>query len=75
MRWVTKYVHYLAGFLSALMPPHILFATLVSFVLYEVFEYMKKNDTLYLEMREYSIGLYVGGVVRCLLLLLLHMHC
>ena len=57
--------HSLAGFLTALAPHWWLgLLGFLSFSAYEVAEYVKKRDTLYLEFREYAVGLYAGLLVR-----------
>lgn len=63
---IRKYIHYIAGFITAFLPVHLSVLSFVGFVLYELFEFIKKNDTLYLEMRDYVVGLYCGALLRLL---------
>ena len=60
--------HFLAGLLTALSPNcclSVLGFTL--FTTYEITEYIKKHDTLYLEFREYGVGFFLGILIRLLL--------
>lgn len=53
--------------LSALISQTLPLVFFFTFTAYETSEYVKKHDTLYLEFREYGIGLALGFVLVLLL--------
>ena len=65
---LRRYVHHLAGLLTALAPEWWLgIIAFLSFSMYETAEYIKKKDTYYLEFLEYSVGFYAGLLARIVL--------
>ena len=59
-RGLSKLAHLAYGFLTTLAPLHLALMMYLGFHLYEFVEYLKKRDTLYIELREYYAGLGVG---------------
>ena len=65
---LRRYAHHLAGLLTALAPSWWLgLLAFLTFASYETAEYVKKRDTLYLEFHEYSVGFYLGLLLRIIL--------
>lgn len=65
---IKKLTHFLVGFLSALSPSCCLSVLgFLVFSVYELVEYIKKHDTLYLEFREYGVGFFAGVFIRIVL--------
>lgn len=65
---IRKLAHYIAGFMSSLFPAPLMIVSSMLFILYEVFEYVKKRDNLYLDVGEFAVGFYVGAVLRLILI-------
>lgn len=63
-RAITSKIHYIAGFITAFAPPYLAVLLFLAFTLYEVFEYLRLHDTLYLDYREYAVGLYIGSIIK-----------
>jgi len=65
---LRRLAHFFSGLLSALAPHWWLGVIgFLSFSAYEITEYVKRHDTLYLEFRDFSTGFYAGLAVRLLL--------
>ena len=67
--WFFRVAHFVYGVFtvySAYVAPLLPLVMFLSFASYEVSEYVKKHDTLYLEFRDYAAGIAFGVILKYL---------
>lgn len=63
---IQRIIHIIAGIITAFLPTMQSFIGFVGFMVYEIFEYISKNDNIYIDIRDYMIGFYFGSLIKIL---------
>lgn len=60
-------IHYVFGLVAGLSDPFLLFAMLITFLIYEIVEMQRLHDNAYYEIREFGAGLFTSAVIKLIL--------